>query len=93
MPKEFRPARKEATSVEPVPAMGSSTTCPRFVKNSMNSWAIVSGNLAGCLSTPFWRGGGLWMNQDFWNFNQVLESRSLSLLVMGRESPGGRLFG
>ena len=55
--------------------------CPFFVKNSMNSCAMVSGNLAGCVSTPFLRGGGLWMNHDFWNFSHVLESSSLSLLI------------
>src|SRR5215216_4520022 len=46
----------------------------------MNSCAIVSGNFAGWTSTPFLRGGGLWRNHDFWNFNQRLESRSFSLL-------------
>src|SRR5512147_2659420 len=80
MPTEFRPARKAATSVEPVPAIGSRTVSPCLVKNSMNSWAMVSGNLAGCTSTPFLRGGGLWMNHDFWNFSQLLGSRLLSLL-------------
>ena len=82
MPKEFRPLLNAATRVDPVPAIGSRTVCPFLVKNSMNSCAIVSGNLAGWRSTPFLRGGGLWMNQDFWNFSQVLESRSLSLLGM-----------
>src|SRR5687767_15967230 len=80
MPYELRPARNAAISVEPVPAMGSRIVSPFFVKNSMNSCAIVSGNLAGCTSTPFLRGGGLCMNQDFWNFSQVFESRSFSLL-------------
>src|ERR1700675_598133 len=79
MPNELRPARSAATRVEPVPAMGSSTVSPCFVKNSMNSCAIVSGYLAGCTSAPFLRGGGLWMNHDFWNFSQVLESRLFSL--------------
>ena len=65
-----------------MPAIGSSTVSPFLVKNSMNSCAIVSGNLAGWRSTPFLRGGGLWMNQDFWNLSQVFESRSLSLLGM-----------
>src|SRR5688500_16698811 len=79
MPYELRPARNAAISVEPVPAMGSRTVSPFFVKNSMNSCAIVSGNLAGCTSTPFLRGGGLWTNQDFWNFSHALLDRSLSL--------------
>src|SRR5581483_3048796 len=81
MPYELRPARRAATKVEPVPAIGSSTISPFLVKNSMNSCAIVSGNLAGCTNTPFLRGGGLWMNHDFWNLSQVFGSRSLSLLV------------
>jgi hypothetical protein len=46
----------------------------------MNSCAIVSGNLAGWTKTPFLRGGGLWINHDFWNFNQLFESRLFSLL-------------
>src|SRR4026207_1752124 len=82
MPYELRPARKAATSVEPVPAMGSSTVSPSRVKNSMNSCAMVSGNLAGCTNTPFLRGGGLWMNHDFWNFNQSLLVRLLSLFFI-----------
>src|SRR6266498_3065300 len=80
IPYEFRPARNAATSAEPVPAMGSRIVSPRLVKNSMNSCARVSGNFAGCTRTPFLRGGGLWMNHDFWNFNQLLESRSFNLL-------------
>src|SRR3972149_8006363 len=81
MPYEWRPARNAAMSVEPVPAMGSRTVSPFFVKNSMNSCAIVSGNLAGCTSTPFLRGGGLWMNQDFWNFSHSFEVGSLRLFL------------
>jgi hypothetical protein len=45
----------------------------------MNSCASVSGNLAGCGLTPFSRGGGLWMNQLFWNLIQAFGLRSLSL--------------
>src|SRR5512138_185747 len=80
MPYEFRPARRAATRVEPVPAIGSRTVSPRLVKNSINSCARVSGNFAGWTNTPFLRGGGLWTNHDFWNFSQRLESRSFSLL-------------
>src|SRR3990172_5927947 len=82
MPTLFRPARKAATRVEPVPAMGSRTVSPVFVKNSMNSCAIVSGYLAGWTITPFLRGGGLWMNHDFWNFSHSLLVRLLSLFFI-----------
>jgi hypothetical protein len=50
-------------------------------KNEMNSITIDSGNLAGCRKTDFCLGGGLWINQDFWNFNHSLGDKSLSLLI------------
>jgi len=67
--------------VLPVPAMGSNTTWPDLVKKEINSITIDSGNLAGWRKTDFCLGGGLWINQDFWNFNHSLGDRSLSLLL------------
>ena len=73
-----------------MPAIGSSTVSPRLVKNSMNSCAIVSGNLAGWTSTPFLRGGGLWMNQDFWNLSQVFGIEVVEFIFhQGWESAAG----
>jgi DNA modification methylase len=50
------------------------------VKNSTNSCASVSGNFPGWASTSFWRGGGLWTNQLFWNLIHSRGESSFSLL-------------
>src|SRR3972149_1690374 len=89
IPNPWRPARRQATSVEPVPTIGSSTIWERLVKNSTNSCASVSGNFAGWRRTPLARVGGLWMNQDFWNLIHSFGSRSLSRLRNGREGVMG----
>src|SRR3970040_368782 len=76
--------------------MGSSTRWPRLVKNSTNSCARVSGNLAGCRRAWRCRGGGLWTNQDFWKRSHSLGLKSLRRLRKGRlggmglGSTGGR---
>src|SRR3990172_8630420 len=84
MPYEWRPLRRAAIRVLPVPTIGSRTTCPRLVKNSMNSCASDSGNLAGWRNTSLLRGGGVWINQDFWNFSQDFGSSSFKRLTNGR---------
>src|SRR3990170_4482220 len=83
MPMLCRPARRQAINVDPVPTMGSRTVWPRLVKNSTNSWASVSGNLAGCRRTSLLRGGGLWRNHDFWKRIHSFAVRSLSRLRKG----------
>src|SRR3989304_6572191 len=83
MPMLCRPARRQAINVDPVPTMGSRTVWPRLVKNSTNSWASVSGNLAGCRRTSLLRGGGLWRNHDFWKRIHSFAVRSFNRLRKG----------
>src|ERR1700756_2728102 len=78
-----RPVSNAATNVLPVPANGSTTSWPSFVKNETNSLTRDSGNEAGCRIYRSPRGSGRWMNQDFVNLIQSLPDSSFNLFSRG----------
>src|SRR3990172_7779475 len=79
MPTPLRRVSAHATNVLPVPTNGSRTICPLFVKNSMKSVTISSGNFAGCWTSSSFRGAGLQTNHDFVNLIHSFPVSSFSV--------------